>query len=112
MRRAIGVILVLLGSLLIGIGLLAKPYLYKQLAIVPLDQRTTSVSQGADMDVLYAHVVDGAPAIEKLTGVKVINTREVIGIPGVVEKAGSPTPTPSGRPRPRRRPSRTAAWST
>ena len=39
MRRAIGVILVLLGSLLIGIGLLAKPYLYNQLAIAPLDQR-------------------------------------------------------------------------
>ncbi len=88
MRRGIGVILVLLGSLLIGIGLLAKPYLYHRLAIAPLDQRSTSVSQGTDMAVLYPHVVDGAPVIDKLSGVKVVSTREVIGIPGIVEKAG------------------------
>ena len=68
MRRAIGVILVVLGSLFIGIGLLAKPYLYDQLAIAPLDQGSTSISQGTDMAVLYPHVVDGAPAIDKLTG--------------------------------------------
>jgi hypothetical protein len=88
MRRAIGVILVLLGSLLLGIGILAKPYLYNQLAIAPLDQRSTSVSQGTNMAVLYPHVVDGAPAIDKLSGVKVVSTREVVGIPGVAEKAG------------------------
>lgn len=88
MRRAIGVILVLLGSLFIGIGLLAKPYLYNQLAIAPLDQRSTSVSQGTNMNVLYPHVVDGVPAIDKLTGVKVVSTREVVGIPGVANDAG------------------------
>src|SRR5829696_58919 len=88
MRRAIGVILVLLGSLFAGIGLLAKPYLYNQLAIAPLDQRTTSVSQGTNVNVLYAHVEDGAPAIDKLTGVRVVSTRQVVGIPGVVDEAG------------------------
>lgn len=88
MRRAIGVILVLLGSLFIGIGLLAKPYLFNQLAIVPLDQRSTSISQGTDMAVLYPHVVDGVPVIDKLSGVKVVSTREVVGIPGVVVEAG------------------------
>ena len=77
-----------LGSLFIGIGLLAKPYLYDQLAIAPLDQRSTSVSQGTDMAVLYPHVVDGKPAIDKLSGVKVVSTREVVGIPGVVNDAG------------------------
>ena len=87
MRRAIGVILVLLGSLFIGIGLLAKPYLYNQLAIAPLDQRSTSISQGTDMAVLYPHVVDGKPVIDKLSGVKVVSTREVLGIPGVANDA-------------------------
>ena len=88
MRRAIGGILVLLGALFIGIGLLAKPYLFNSLAIVPLDQESTSVSQGVDMDVLYPHVVDGKPVIDKLSGVKVVSTREVRGIPGVVTQAG------------------------
>ena len=88
MRRAIGVILVLLGALFIGFGLLAKPYLFDELAIAPLDQRSTSVSQGTDMDVIWPHVVDGKPAIDKLSGVRVVSTREVIGIPGVVEDAG------------------------
>jgi hypothetical protein len=88
MRRAIGGILVLLGALFIGIGLLAKPYLFNSLTIVPLDQESTSVSQGVDMDVLYPHVVDGTPVIDKLSGVKVVSTREVRGIPGVVTQAG------------------------
>jgi hypothetical protein len=88
MRRAIGGILVLLGALFIGIGLLAKPYLYDSLAIAPLDQRSTSVSQGTDMDVIWPHVVDGKPAIDKLTGVRVVSTREVVGIPGAAADAG------------------------
>jgi hypothetical protein len=88
MRRAIGVILVVLGSLFIGIGILAKPYLYDQLAIAPLDQQSTSISQGTDMAVLYPHVVDGKPAIDKLSGVKVVSTRQVVGIPGIPEEAG------------------------
>ncbi|HET6966841.1 MAG TPA: DUF3068 domain-containing protein [Ornithinibacter sp.] len=88
MRRAIGGILVLLGALFIGIGLLAKPYLYEGLAIAPLDQQSTSVSQGTDMDVLYPHVVDGAPVIDKLSGVTVTSTRQVVGIPGVVAELG------------------------
>lgn len=88
MRRAIGGILALLGALFIGIGLLAKPYIFNSLATVPLDQESTSVSQGLDMDVLYPHVVDGKPVIDKLSGVKVVSTREVRGIPGVVKDAG------------------------
>lgn len=88
MRRAIGGILVLLGALFIGIGLLAKPYLYDELAIAPLDQRSTSISEGTDMAVLYPHVVDEKPVIDKLTGVNVVSTREVIGIPGAAADAG------------------------
>ena len=77
-----------LGALFIGIGLLAKPYIFTSLATEPLNQDSTSVSQGLDMAVLYPHVVDGKPVIDKLSGVKVVSTREVRGIPGVVKQAG------------------------
>jgi hypothetical protein len=40
------------------------------------------------MAVLYPHVVDGKPAIDKLSGVKVVSTRQVLGIPGVPNGAG------------------------
>ena len=88
MRRVLGGILVVLGALFIGFGFLAKPYIYNSLAIVPLDQDSTSVSQGENMSVLWPHVVDGQGTIDKLTGVRVISTRQVVGIPGVVEEAG------------------------
>ncbi|NLW98983.1 MAG: DUF3068 domain-containing protein [Actinomycetales bacterium] len=88
MRRVLGYIAIVLGALLVGIGLLAKPFMYDRLAIVPLDQRTTSVSMGENMNVLYPHVKDGAGVIEKLTGVTVQNTREVNGIPGIAYEYG------------------------
>jgi Porin PorA len=88
MRRWIGGILVVLGALFVGIGLLAKPYLYDGLAVVPLDQRSTSVSEGDSMAVLYAHEVDGEAQIDKLTGVRVVSTREILGVPGMVEEQG------------------------
>jgi hypothetical protein len=88
MRRLLGGILVVLGALFVGLGLLAKPYLYDRLAVVPLDQRSQTVSEGPSMNVLRAHVVDGAAAIDKLTGVKVVSTRQVLGIPGAVESKG------------------------
>ena len=88
MRRLLGGILVVLGALLVGLGLLAKPYLYPHLATVPLNQQSTSVSTGKDMDVLYPHRVGDSPALDKLTGVTVTSTRHVEGIPGIVKKAG------------------------
>ena len=84
MRRIVGAILVVLGALLLGLGLLAKPYLYPRLATVPLDQDTTSISEGKNMSVLYPHVKNGAAAIDALKGVDVKSTRTVIGIPGKV----------------------------
>ena len=84
MRRIVGAILVVLGALLLGLGLLAKPYLYPRLATVPLDQDSTSISEGKNMSVLYPHVKNGAAAIDALKGVDVKSTRTVIGIPGKV----------------------------
>ncbi len=88
MRRWLGGILVVLGALFVGLGLLAKPYLYNQLAVVPLDQRSTSVSEGSSMSVLYAHEVDGEAQVDQLSGVRVVSTREILGIPGAVEGEG------------------------
>ena len=84
MRRIVGAILVGLGALLLGLGLLAKPYLYPRLATVPLDQESTSISEGKNMSVLYPHVQNGAAAIDALKGVDVKSTRTVVGIPGKV----------------------------
>ncbi len=88
MRRIAGGILVVVGALLLGIGLLAKPYLYDRLAVVPLDQDSTSVSVGTGVDAIRAHVVDGESRIDKLTGVDVRSTRTIKGIPGVVRDVG------------------------
>ncbi|HPB72718.1 MAG TPA: DUF3068 domain-containing protein [Phycicoccus sp.] len=84
MRRYLGAALVVLGAFLLGLGLLAKPYLYTKLATVPLDQQSTSVSVGHDMSVLYPHAVNGSAALDKLKGVTVKSTRTVQGIPGLV----------------------------
>ncbi len=88
MRRVLGFVAIALGALLVGIGLLARPFIYDRLAIVPLDQETTSVSLGQNMGVLYAHRTAEGGVIEKLTGVTVQNTREVNGIPGIPREYG------------------------
>lgn len=88
MRRVLGYIALVLGALLVGMGLLAKPFMYDRLATVPLDQQTTSVSMGENMNVLYPHVGEDGGVIEKLEGVTVENTREVNGIPGVAQEYG------------------------
>lgn len=88
MQRVVGVVLVALGALFVGLGALAKPYLYDRLAVIPLDQRSTSVSEGPSMDVLYPHVAEGQGVVDRLTGVKVVSTREILGVPGAAEKAG------------------------
>lgn len=88
MRRVLGAVLVVLGALSFGFGVLAKPYLYDRLAVVPLDQDSVSVSEGTGVDALRAHVVDGESRIDKLTGVRVVSTRTTKGIPGAVEERG------------------------
>jgi hypothetical protein len=88
MRRVLGFVAIALGALLVGMGLLARPFVYDRLAIVPLDQDTTSVSVGQNMSVLYPHRTDEGSAIDKLTGVTVQNTREVNGIPGIPQEYG------------------------
>jgi hypothetical protein len=88
MRRVLGFVAIALGALLVGIALLARPFIYDRLAIVPLDQDTTSVSVGQNMSVLYPHRTDEGSTIDKLTGVTVQNTREVNGIPGIPQEYG------------------------
>jgi hypothetical protein len=89
MRKVLGGIAMLLGVLLLVVGVLAKPVLYKGLATVPLNQHSESVSQGSGMSALRAYKgEDGASHYDKLEGVELRSTREVRGIPGKVDKAG------------------------
>ena len=88
MRRVLGSVATVLGVLLLGIGILAKPVLYDRLATVKLDQRSTSVSEGSGMSALYAHDVDGSAVFDKLENVSLRSTRQVIGIPGRAKAAG------------------------
>ena len=99
MRRVYGSILLGLGLALFVLGLMSKSFLYERLATVPLDQKSTSVSEGKNMSVLRLWSEDtgqkdaeGNPVIEghydKLTDATVRSTREVIGIPGLAAKTG------------------------
>ena len=85
MRRTLGAIALGLGALLLVSGFMAKPVLYTQLATVPLNYKSTSVSVGRDMSVLRLWSDDAKVGhYDKLTGVTVQSTRQVLGIPGRV----------------------------
>jgi hypothetical protein len=88
MRRAAGAVLIVIGVVLLAVGIAAKPIIYDRLAIVSLDQRSTTVSRGEGMSALWAHDVDGASRFDRLTNATLQSTRQVIGIPGRVEDAG------------------------
>ena len=87
MRKVLGVVATLLGVLLLVLGILAKPVLYKGLAKVSLDQRSVSISEGTGMSALYAHDENGKAVFQKLENAHLRSTRNVIGIPGKVKAA-------------------------
>jgi hypothetical protein len=78
MRRVMGFVCMFLGALVLMVGVLAKPVLYTNLAKVPLDQKSTSVSVGEHMSALKA----SKESIEPLSDITIKSTREVRGIPG------------------------------
>lgn len=89
MRRTFGGIAIALGVALLILGLGAKPFLYDQLAVVPLDQKSTSVSEGKNMSVLRVWGEDLGEGkvqahFDQLTDATVRSTRTVVGIPGAV----------------------------
>lgn len=51
MRKTVGLVLVGLGAFLVTVALLARFYAYEQLAVVPVDQETVSVSEGPDATI-------------------------------------------------------------
>lgn len=83
MRRFLGGLLLALGVALLVLGMRAGS-IYDRLATVPLDYKSTSVSQGANMNVLRVYRNGDVVNFDKLKGVTVQSTREVIGIPGKV----------------------------
>jgi hypothetical protein len=78
MRRVVGYVCIFLGALVLMVGVLAKPILYDNLAKVPLDQNSKSVSVGEHMSALQA----SAEGVKVLTDVTLQSTRTVRGIPG------------------------------
>lgn len=78
MRRILGYISIFLGALVLMVGVLAKPVLYDNLAKVPLDQKSKTVSVGEHMSALQA----SADGIKVLTDATLQSTRTVEGIPG------------------------------
>lgn len=96
MRRVIGAIALAVGVLLLAVGALSRPVLYERLAKVSLDQTnvvdtkdpsksTASVSQGENMSALrvWGSEADGQH-YDKLTGVTLRSTRQIVGIPGAL----------------------------
>lgn len=99
MRRVIGAVALALGVLLLVVGAVSRSYLYERLATVSLDQSnvvdakdpsksTASVSQGENMSALrvWGSETDGQH-YDKLTGVTVRSTRQIVGIPGALTPA-------------------------
>jgi hypothetical protein len=81
MRRVLGFVLATLGVALLVLGVLSPTVLYPKLATVPLDQQSTSVSEGSGMSALQPT----AEKINVLTNVTLRSTRKVQGIPGRVK---------------------------
>jgi hypothetical protein len=72
------------GVALLLLGILGRPLIYDKLTTVPLDQESTSVSEGSDMAVLRLWSEGDTAHYDKLTGTTVRSTRKVVGIPGAV----------------------------
>jgi hypothetical protein len=70
MRRTVGLVVIALGALLlVGAGLL-RWYAYPQLAVVPHDTETTTVSHGEGVRILdVAAVLAGRASVERVTDI-------------------------------------------
>lgn len=87
MRRILGGLALTLGILALVLGIRAS-WVYDQLAKLPLDQRTTAVSEGTGVSGTLLSAPDGKTIkVDPFTNATVRNTREVIGIPGRVEES-------------------------
>lgn len=72
MSKRLGVILSGVGMFLLGVALLARFYAYDQLAVVPLDQDTVSVSEGPGATIFDI-------ASQQEITVDLVSTRNVVG---------------------------------
>ncbi len=72
MKSKLGMVVAGFGAFVLGVALLSRFYAYDQLAVVPLDQDTVSVSEGPD-----ATIFDIASQSE--ITVDLVSTRNVLG---------------------------------
>lgn len=86
MRRILGAIAITLGILSLVLGV-RSDWVYDQVAVAPLDQRTTAISEGQASGNLLSAPDGRTLKVTPFNDTTVRNTREVIGIPGRVEDA-------------------------
>jgi Porin PorA len=85
MRRIVGLVLLALGIFGVVLGLLLPFYAYPKLAVVPLNQKSESISTG-NLTVLYiGDVAKGGGPESIKSNVPVTATREVLGNPKAAE---------------------------
>jgi hypothetical protein len=87
-RRVFGAVALALGVTLLVLGAVSRPLIYDKLAVVSLDQRSTSVSEGQNMSALRVWSDEqGTSHFDQLTDATIRSTRQVVGIPGAVPEA-------------------------
>jgi hypothetical protein len=79
LRRIISFILLGLGVFAVALGLLLRFYAYPQLAKIPLDNESTSVSEGDGITALIIRTEDGAPVPEIRQNLSLTSTTYVTG---------------------------------
>jgi hypothetical protein len=79
LRRIVSFILLGLGVFAVALGMLLRFYAYPQLAKIPLDNESTSVSEGDGITALVIRTVNGAPVPEVRHNLSLTSTTYVTG---------------------------------
>ncbi|HSJ62098.1 MAG TPA: DUF3068 domain-containing protein [Jiangellaceae bacterium] len=88
MRRPIALVAIALGTLLLLLAPLLRWFVYPQVAVVPHDTETTTVSFGEDIRILdIAAVLAGRTAVERVTDIT--STRGTVSLVGELPESES-----------------------
>jgi hypothetical protein len=88
MRRLIALVAIALGTLLLLLAPLLRWFVYPQVAVVPHDTETTTVSFGEDIRILdIAAVLAGRTAVERVTDIT--STRGTVSLVGELPESTS-----------------------
>ena len=88
MRRIVALVTIALGTLLLLLAPLLRWYVYPQVAVVPHDTETTTVSFGEDVRILdVAAVANGRANVERVTDIT--STRGTVSLVGELPESTS-----------------------